>query len=94
MVVWLVIPIFALVNLKQMATMKHFLNIFFSEELALWQSYNHAARLACLYLGISLIVFALCVMTGSFLPIIIALVNLVIATNVASIYIPNFYENK
>lgn len=74
--------------------MKHFLNIFFNEEIAIWQSYDRKARVAFIYFCVSLIAFAFTLVTGALLLIAIAFLNLFFALNIATIYIPNFYEDK
>lgn len=72
--------------------MKHFLNIFFADELARWQTYGRRAKAAAIYFAASLLLFALCVMSGSLLAIIPAVINTVVALNVAATFIPDFYK--
>lgn len=72
--------------------MKHLIQIIFSEEISRWRTYNKAAKLSSVYLVVSLLALILCAMTGYTLLIFIAIVNMAVATNIASINIPNFYD--
>lgn len=73
--------------------MKNLLSICFAEEIKAWHNYNSKAKAASIYFGVSLILFALCVMTGAILPILVSIANLTLALYVGQRYIPNFRDN-